>query len=568
MIGVIPKAGQLNVVEEFFELFKTPWQLYRPGQVYDVIIATADEIPEVKTALLLVYGPTAKNIDAQLGIATRGLHQRALLTERDISLPLYGSLLTFADGATGVSCVSAGPETAGVRFATPGCVIIRLGYDLFDEVQLLLSDGQPLEHAVTPTLDLHISMLREWILQAGIPLLEIPPAPARQSFVVCLTHDIDFVGIRDHRFDHSMWGFVYRATVGALRNFLRGRLSWPRFVKSWLSAASLPFVYAGWVRDFWEPFEWYLEVEKDLPATYFLIPFKRRPGENVPGRHASRRATAYDVSDLSNWTAVLVKQGCEIGVHGIDAWHSADEGRKELTTVATVTGESRIGIRIHWLLRDANTPSVLERAGFAYDSSFGYNETVGYRTGTSQVFRPLGAHTLLELPLHIQDGALFYAKRLDLSEPEAEQRCQALIDNASRFGGVLTVLWHDRSHGPERFWGDFYISLLRRLRLLDGWFGTASQVVNWFRQRREVRFEQVATSGGVRTCLRYHGEEVQPPLKVRIYAPERRRADNKSVGETEFTDICWNGKSVNELELQIASRLSATPPDLALSSLS
>jgi hypothetical protein len=568
LIGVIPKASQLNVVEEFFELFKTPWQLYRPGQVYDVIIATVDEIPEVKAALLLAYGPTAKSIDAQLGIATRGPRQHGLLTERDITLPLYGSLLTVADGGTGIPCVSAGTETAGVKIVTPGRITMRLGYDLFDEVRSLLSDEQPLEHAVIPTLDLHIRMLREWILQAGISLLEIPPAPAGHSFVVCLTHDIDFVGIRNHRFDHSMWGFVYRAIVGALRNFLRGRLSVTRLLRCWLSVASLPFVYAGWARDFWEPFEWYLEVEQDLPATYFLIPFKRRPGENVPGRHASRRATAYDVGDLSTWTTVLVNHGCEIAVHGIDAWHSTDEGRKELATVATVTGESSVGIRMHWLLRDANTPSVLERAGFAYDSTFGYNETVGYRTGTSQVFRPLGAHTLLELPLHIQDGALFFPQRLDLSEPEAEHRCQVLIDNASKFGGVLTLLWHDRSHGPERFWGDFYMRLLRRLRLLDGWFGTASQVVNWFRHRREVRFEQVAPSDGLRTRVRYHGEEIHPPLKVRIYAPESQRVDNKSVCETQFIDIPWNGKSVNELELQIAARSSATPPDLALSSLS
>ena len=54
MIGVIPKPRQVEVVEEFFELFKTPWELYRPGQVYDAIIATADEIPEVTGRLLLV----------------------------------------------------------------------------------------------------------------------------------------------------------------------------------------------------------------------------------------------------------------------------------------------------------------------------------------------------------------------------------------------------------------------------------------------------------------------------------------------------------------------------------
>ena len=90
--------------------------------------------------------------------------------------------------------------------------------------------------------------------------------------------------------------------------------------------------------------------------------------------------------------------------------------------MAFVTGESSIGIRMHWLLWDANTPSALERAEFAYDSTFGYNETVGYRAGTSQVFRPFGAQTPLGLALHIQDGALFYPQRLDLSEPEAEKR--------------------------------------------------------------------------------------------------------------------------------------------------
>jgi hypothetical protein len=570
LIGVIPKADQVEVVEEFFELFKTPWELYRPGRAYEVIIATADPIPEVNPRLLLVYGPAAKDIDARMGIAALGRQQGAILCGRDAVLPIYGELLRFADGSKGICCVTASSAIAGLKLASSDSTVIRLGYDLWDEVHFLLSTGQPLEHAHIPTLEIHIRMLREWILEAGIPLLEIPPAPAGHSFVVCLTHDIDFAGIRNHRFDHSMWGFVYRATFGALRNLARGRLSLTRLFRSWLAAVSLPFVYAGWARDFWEPFEWYLETEKGLPATYFLIPFKGRPGENVPGPHASRRATAYDVSDLSHRTEVLRKRGCELGVHGIDAWHSADKGRDELMTIAAVTGESSIGIRMHWLLRDANTPSTLELAGYAYDSTFGYNETVGYRAGTSQVFRPFGAQKLLELPLHIQDGALFYPQRLDLSEPEAENRCQALIDNARKFGGMLTLLWHDRSHGPERFWGDFYVRLLQKLRSLDVWFGAAAQVIGWFRKRREVRFERVEDGVGARPQLRYEGEEIQPPLRIRVYLPPRSSKGDELGGEAtvEFIDVPWNGKCIDELELQAAPQLSATLLDVAGSSLS
>jgi len=541
VIGVIARVDEVPIVEEFFELFKTPWEFYRPGRRYDVVVATADDIPAVDATLVVIYGSDAKSTDARIGIVVRSRREGISLNYKGILLPIYGYALTFEESGTELPCVAADSGPAGLKVRSAELTILRLGFDLFEEVRLLLSAGQPLEHAHIPTLEIHISMLRDWILGAGIPLIEIPPAPGHHSFAVCLTHDIDFVGIRNHRFDHSMWGFVYRATLGALRNFYRGRLSLARLFRSWLSVASLPFVYAGWAKDFWEPFEWYLEVEKGLPATYFLIPFKRQPGEKVPGPHASRRATAYDVNDLPHWTAVLLQKGCELGVHGIDCWHSAEKGRGELAAVAAVTGKSSIGTRVHWLLRDASTPSVLERAGYVYESTCGYNETIGYRAGTSQVFRPLGAQKLLELPLHIQDGALFFPQRLDLSEPEAEQRCQTLIDNASRFGGVLTLLWHDRSHGPERFWGDFYIKLVQSLKSRDVWFGTGEQVVSWFQKRRGVRFEGLGTADGVRVIPCREEDTALPPLRLRVYQAPMRR-DTQPFGETThvFNDIPWN----------------------------
>lgn len=548
------------MVEEFFELFKTPWEVYRHGRVYDVIIVTTDEVPEVTAKLLLVY--CSRTNDHELnGVAAPGRRKGAVLTDGSNSLPIYCDLLTFADESEGTPCVRTGAETAGLKRDLTDSTVVRLGYDLFEEVRFLLSQGQPVEYAHIPTLDIHIQMLRTWILEAGVPVLEIPPSPAGHSFIVCLTHDIDFIGIRDHRFDHSMWGFVYRATAGALRNFARGRLSLKNLFKSWFSVASLPFVYAGWMKDFWEPFEWYLEVERGLPATYFLIPFKRQAGDHVPGRHASRRATAYDVSDLSHWTDVLQQRGCELGVHGIDSWHSADKGREELATIAAITAAPRTGIRMHWLLQNGGTPAALEQAGYSYDSTCGYNETVGYRAGTTQVFRPAGSKTLLELPLHIQDGALFYPQRLDLSEADAHQRCQTLIDSARKLGGVLTVLWHDRSHGPERFWGDSYVRLLAVLRPLDAWFGTAGEVVEWFRKRREVRFEQTDALG---RPFSYDGEEIHPPLTVRFHQPTRQH-NNEPIGESgpAFIDIPWSRKSAADIELQIGSLLSAASPGVA-----
>ena len=563
MIGVISKVEQKAAVEEFFELFKTPWEYYVLGRSYDVLVTTLGEVPQVKAGLVVVYGAERPEADESIGIGTQGKHSGGYLIHQGFAVPIYGDLATFELEGEFEACVRTKSGIAGLRgVLSTGTSVVRVGYDLFEEVRLLLSTGQPVEHAQTPSLDIHIAMLRDWILGEGIPLLEIPPSPLGHSFVVCLTHDIDFVGIRNHRFDHTMWGFLYRSTVGAVRSFLRRRISVKRLLETWRAVLYLPFIHLGWAKDFWDPFEWYSQVEEKLPTTYFFIPFKGRKGENVPGKNASRRAAAYELADVKAWATILEKAGCELGVHGIDAWHNVEKGKAELKRISEITSAPSNGIRMHWLLRNSKTAAILEEAGYVYDSSAGYNETIGYRNGSTQVFRPLGVTRLLELPLHVQDGALFYADRLDLSDREAEEPCEGLIGIARRFGGVLTVLWHDRSHGPERFWGDFYKRLVGVLKSTDAWFATAAQAVAWFQQRREVLFERLGT-GGLRICACGKQEVTLPQLSIRVYGPSVRK-DAKSPLDAPFVpmEIAWNERTVIEFNSDL-QRISETPSGLS-----
>jgi len=353
-----------------------------------------------------------------------------------------------------------------------------------------------------------------------------------------------------------MWGFLLRSTVGALQRLLRGKIGPGRLFRCWAAAGSLPLIYLGWLKDFWLPFPWYMKVEKDLPATYYLIPFKGRAGKEVPSRRPERRATAYDVSDISDWVQTLQETGCEIGVHGIDAWRDAEEGKAERFRVSSVTGESNVGIRMHWLLSDADTPKVIEDAGYNYDATIGYNETPGYRTGTNQVYRPSGATSLLELPLHIQDGALFYPKRLDLPEDEAWKVCDVFIGRARANGGVLTILWHDRSHGPERFWGDFYVRLVNELKSLDPWFGTAQEVVEWFRSRRSVTFERSQVFGEVeRVVARCEGKTPVRPFVLRVHGAREERLPAPSIKSP--IDVPWPGED----DIEVSSLMQQRQPE-------
>ena len=554
MIGVVAEPHDHPIVGEFFELFKTPWELYERGRSYDVVIVSSGDVPPVNARLIVVYGSDIKNLDSQ-SVATCTRQEGGTLCDGEQHLPVYGKLLTFAKDSAGAPFLDTSSGAAGLTIDRDGSTIKRLGYDLFQEVRFLLSRGQPIEHAHIPTLDLHITMLRRWILEAGVVLLELPPAPAGHEFAACLTHDIDFTGIRNHRFDHTMWGFLYRSTIGAIQDVARRRITLTRLLKMWGAAVSLPLVYLKLMKDFWEPFDWYLRVDGELPATYFLIPFRGRAGARVSSLHPSRRAAAYDIADLRDRFAALEQAGCEIGVHGIDAWHSADQGRDERTRVAAVADVPADGIRMHWLLRDANTASVLEEAGYNYDASLGYNDAIGFLNGTAQAFRPSGTRSLLELPLHIQDGALFYPRTLDLSEAEARIRCDAVIDRVRRFGGVVTVLWHDRSHGPERFWGGFYINLLQSLKTRGAWFGTAAQVIGWFRQRRAVRFERSSQGAGATIRLEHRGAEIRPPLIIRTH--------RRSAGRQVVTDLCWSGQAtveVNTAEHAEGTRLLRLDP--------
>jgi hypothetical protein len=336
--------------------------------------------------------------------------------------------------------------------------------------------------------------------------------------MACLTHDVDFVSVRKHKWDVTLVGFLGRALLGSTWGVVRGRYPLRRALRNYAAVLALPFVHLGWARDFWDQFEGYAELEGDLTSTFFLIPYRDRTGEQVPGEGVARRAVAYDIDDVRDQVGALRRRGCEVGVHGIDAWHSPEQGREELERIAGRADGGEVGIRMHWLCFDDASPSALEDAGFAYDATFGYNEAVGFRGGTTQVFRPEGAQQLLELPLHVADTALFFPRRMALTEAQARELCRRVLDAVEAGGGVVTLLWHMRSLGPERLWGDFYAGLIGELRRRGAWFGTAKEVVDWFRLRRSVTFERSdldgelrlrlarpnIEAGGAGLCLRFH----------------------------------------------------------------
>jgi hypothetical protein len=519
VIGVIADPSDHDVVREFFELFKTPWEFCRPGRSYDVVLCAIDGRFDETAKVILHYSGRKTRFDKEQGVRAEPKHsQTRVFTYRGHQIPIYGDCVTFPASEKSLLAEGHSLESSARLDRSEQQVTARIGYDLFYEIHWLLTAGQPAVNAGIPTLELHIAFLRNLIVECGISLVEIPPVPEGYGLIACLTHDVDHPSIRQHKWDHTAFGFLYRASFGSLAKLLRGRMSMRDFVNNWWTALKLPLVYLGVAKDFWSDFgDRYLELEEGIRSTFFVIPFKNRPGDHSDGSAPKFRAASYCAAEIADTIRKLGSQGCEVGLHGIDAWCDSSQGGAELAEIRRLTGASDVGVRMHWLYYNQQSPSTLERAEAAYDSTVGYNETVGYRAGTTQAYKPFPASRLLELPLHVMDTALFYPAHLGLSPREAKEVVATIADNATKFGGCITVNWHDRSLAPERLWDKPYRDLVQDLKSRGAWFATAGEAVSWFRKRRSVVFERdSAQTDGMTAKFAVTQKDDLPGLQLRI----------------------------------------------------
>lgn len=529
MIGVIADTVEENVVREFFELFKTPWEFYRAGRHYEVLLCTQDRHFDGTAGLVIFYaGRKLRCDDEQDILIGRRRSGSCVLSYQGSRIPIYGDSVTFPEKGADFLTEENSQRCAAYLDHSRETALARIGYDLFGEVRKLLIEGQPPANAGMPALELHIVILRDLITACGVRLVEIPSVPEGYRFIACLTHDVDHPSIRQHGWDHTTLGFLYRAVFGSLLNLIRGRIPLKDLLTNWAAALKLPLVHLGVAKDFWRDFDGrYIELEKSPSSTFFVIPFKKYAGARAFGWAARSRGAGYGAQDIADKIQKLIAAGCEIGVHGIDAWLDSSKGRQEFDEIRRLSGASELGVRMHWLYYDQQSPAALEKAGAAYDSTIGYTETVGYRAGTTQAYKPLQVSRLLELPLHVMDTALFYPSYLGLSRWQARTLLDRMMDNAVQFGGCLTINWHDRSTAPERLWETCYRDLVQDLTTRGAWFSTAGQAVSWFRKRRAAVFETDFTElGGVCAKLTSDHPDNLPRLRLRIH----NARDSRQIG--------------------------------------
>ncbi|MGI4875706.1 MAG: DUF7033 domain-containing protein [Janthinobacterium lividum] len=184
-------------------------------------------------------------------------------------------------------------------------------------------------------------------------------------------------------------------------------------------------------------------------STFFMLPAKGKAANGTSNADYSFTGR------LQLRLAKLAKQGCEVGLHG--SIGTATDSRRLSGEALKALADS--GVRFHYLSWEPpQTIDVLQKAEwkgiyFLYDSTLGFAEHYGFRHSYCLPFYPFNFATgtaagFLEIPLNVMDTTLHHPKYLQLKPAEILPALTPLFTEIKKFGGVLSLLWHNQNFDP------------------------------------------------------------------------------------------------------------------------
>ena len=139
---------ETEAIEEFFQLFKTPWELYRAGETYDVVLAAGKVGRGDGPIGSRLWLQQQRSIDRRTGSIQIAQPKAPLSAGVETRFRCMANS-TFKPNGQPVIC--AQPPLRLRRWKSGReSRIIRLGYDLFDEIAFLLAAGRPVSNALVP----------------------------------------------------------------------------------------------------------------------------------------------------------------------------------------------------------------------------------------------------------------------------------------------------------------------------------------------------------------------------------------------------------------------------------
>lgn len=282
--------------------------------------------------------------------------------------------------------------------------------------------------------------------------------PEYKTFAVCLTHDIDDIY---PPLSHSVL-----SSVQYLKN-LNFKDSAAQFLWKLKGKEYSPYLNLLKIMD--------LEASYGAKSSFYFIATEADP---IRFRYA--------VEDIEHHLKEISARGWEVGLHGgYYSYNSLETVKIEKKRLEIVLGKTVVGFRNHYLrFKVPDSWEILADAGFSYDSTLGYSNSIGFRNGMCHPFRPYNLSTgkevdILEIPLVVMDVALFAGSK---SLEEAWVCTKNLIDTTASLNGVITLLWHNFVFGCSfrSDWVRLYEKVLQYCSSRGAWMTSGEEIYRWW----------------------------------------------------------------------------------------
>lgn len=190
------------------------------------------------------------------------------------------------------------------------------------------------------------------------------------------------------------------------------------------------------------------EKREHIKADYYFIPVKEEC--NADYTLNSRR--------LAKKIRTIHNLGHEIGYHA--GFYTADHPDlccHEVKRLRNALGENNpvLGSRQHYLKnRMPDTFLALEQQGILYDTTLAFADMEGFRCGTCHPFRHYDICSrremeLWEIPIIFMDVTLKVYQKY--STTILEEKFKQYYRSIEKYGGVLTILWHNNRFAEEEW---------------------------------------------------------------------------------------------------------------------
>jgi len=290
-----------------------------------------------------------------------------------------------------------------------------------------------------------------------------PDYEDNKKFSIVLTHDIDDIYLP---FTHYPY---------LLTNFFSDKKIFLSQIKWIINKKNKP-PYLN--------FKSIIDIEKNYGAksTFFFFP----PTDKII-RNIKNTYTPYNVLHFEKEIKTIIDLDFEIGMHtNYYSYNLLNKVLDEKIKLEEITHKQILGVRNHFLRFDIpGSWELLHKAGFEYDTTFGFSNSVGFKNGMCHPFIPYNLISkkfipIMEFPLHIMDGALL--KSVNYNFRKAWKITKLMIDLTISCNGVLTILFHNDIFSSlyKSDWLKLYRKILDYSYEANGWLTNCISVYEKF----------------------------------------------------------------------------------------